>query len=340
MTRTFKTYCPFCDDEVNASLKNIQETLTIRNEDITYTATVAQCPECGELIGDSRLESKNLDTAYARYRQIHNIMSPGEIKALRAGYGLSLREFGRFLGFGEQTIPRYESGSIPDDSHNAILHMAEQAEGAQKLLELNKGKLSAKSIEKIKKHILVINTNQTSNSVCDYSPLENSLSRYNGYRTFDLNRIASLVLALSSRCKMLYKTKLQKALYYCDALNFERTSKSMTGAIYAHADFGPVMDNWDEILVNLKQTGVIDIREHGWGELIIPKAEVVNNFNKEEHDLIDEVANYVNSFTKASDLVDASHKLSVWMNTKSGEHLDYTQINDEVSTAIKARICG
>jgi putative zinc finger/helix-turn-helix YgiT family protein len=124
MSKSIATFCPYCDEDVTASLKKLHESLTIRNESIAYEAIVAVCPICSSIIADSRIESGNLERAYQAYCTKHNLMSPREIKNLRQSYGLSEREFIRFLGFGEQTIYRYETGSIPDTSHNATLCMA------------------------------------------------------------------------------------------------------------------------------------------------------------------------------------------------------------------------
>ena len=118
--KTLNTYCPECDREVDARLEHKIETLSVKGEQTSYDAEVAVCPCCGEEIGDSRVEEGNLRRAYSAYCAAHGLMAPDEVKELRNSYGLSLREFSKFLGFGEQTIARYEAGAIPDDSHNKI----------------------------------------------------------------------------------------------------------------------------------------------------------------------------------------------------------------------------
>ena len=82
-------------------------------EDVSRMVEVAVCPYCGSVIDDSRLEEGNLDLAYELYRASHDLVSAKEISALREDMGLSLREFSRFLGFGEQTAVRYEKGALP-----------------------------------------------------------------------------------------------------------------------------------------------------------------------------------------------------------------------------------
>lgn len=153
MARIYQTYCPHCDSEVAANVINTTEKIKIRGEYIVYEAEKIECPACGRAIGDSRAEAKNLERAYSIYRDKHNLVSPSDIANLRKAYGLSLREFSKFLGFGEQTVTKYESGSLPDDLHSNMVKMARTALGAKTLLGLNLEKLSSSSIEKIERYI-------------------------------------------------------------------------------------------------------------------------------------------------------------------------------------------
>ena len=153
MTEYVDIYCPGCDAEVHACLRNQPAILSVRGEEVGYSETVAVCPTCGEIIGDARIEGSNLERAYDAYRTLHGILSPGEVKTLRHSYGLSLREFSKFLGFGEQTTYRYEHGDIPDQPHNTTMLSARTIEGARLLLTQNRGKLSARSIARIEQRM-------------------------------------------------------------------------------------------------------------------------------------------------------------------------------------------
>ena len=104
MTEYVDTYCPECDEKVCARLHNQPATLCIRGEQIDFSETVAVCPTCGNIIGDARIEGANLERAYDAYRKQHGILSPKEVKALRESFGLSLREFSRFLEIGRAHV--------------------------------------------------------------------------------------------------------------------------------------------------------------------------------------------------------------------------------------------
>lgn len=341
MTEYVDIYCPECDAEVHACLRNQPAILSVRGEEVGYSETVAVCPTCGEIIGDARIEGSNLERAYDAYRMLHGILSPEEVKTLRHSYGLSLREFSKFLGFGEQTTYRYEHGDIPDQPHNTTMLSARTIEGARLLLAQNRGRLSARSLARIEQRMQTM-----VDGAAERTRLRRTLedresdgpSAANGYRRLDLDRVAALVYELASRCRDLYWTKLQKAIFFADMICYERYSCSLTGLSYAHATYGPVMDRMDEVRCILVNRGAIGFREYGWGEILVPLQSGDLPFNAEEMTLIDEIARFVNSFNTATELSDFSHKLNCWGGRVDGEIIEYTSDNGEVGAAMLERM--
>jgi len=53
--------------------------------------------------------------------------------------GSSSAEFSLFLGFGEQTVAKYEAGTLPDELHSNTMRMASTKEGAAGLFGLAAG---------------------------------------------------------------------------------------------------------------------------------------------------------------------------------------------------------
>lgn len=341
MTEYVDVYCPECDAEVHACIRNRTATLSVRGEAVGYSETIAVCPTCGEIIGDARIEGSNLERAYDAYRRLHGILSPEEVKALRGSYGLSLREFSRFLGFGEQTAYRYEHGDIPDQPHNTTMLSARTIEGARLLLAQNRGKLSERSIAKIEQRVQAMvdgSAEQTRLRLTLEDREAEGPSAANGYRRLDLDRVAALVYALASRCRDLYWTKLQKAVFFADMICYERFSCSLTGLSYAHATHGPVMDRKDELRCILVDRGTIEFQECGWGEILVPLRSGDQPFNAEEIGLIDGIARFVNTFRTASELSDFSHKLKCWEESVDGEMIEYTRDDGEVGAAMRERM--
>ncbi len=341
MNRYLDTYCPECDAEVRAVLHRRPATISVRGENIDYIETVAVCPVCGQPIGDARIEGENLDCAYDIYRSKHGIMSPEGISNLRKSYGLSLREFSRFLGFGEQTIYRYEHGDIPDQLHSSTLAAAQTATGARHLLERNGQNLAARSVAAIEKHIDELEGSEEKPAAIQTELLERTAAKpssLNGYRALDLTRVSALVFLLSEKCKDLYWTKLQKAMFFADMLFCEQTSRSLTGLSYAHATYGPVMDNMDEIRLFLTEHGIISFQQKGWGEVLVPQHIDIQPFDAQDLSLIEQIAEFVNSFNTAAELSEFSHHLRYWSENGCGQLIRYGEYDREVSDAIAARM--
>lgn len=332
MIPSLKTYCPSCDQEVDAGTRHVVDQMTVRNERVEYLRKTAVCPLCKKPIYDARIENDNINAAYTAYCKRRGIMSPNEIKALRNRYNLSLREFSKFLGFGEQTVARYETGSIPDSTHNYTLKTACTPQGASDLLATNRHNLSESSIEKIESFI---QGKAPRRIVISCIPQDEAPSEINGYRPFDFRRVKALARKLAEKCTELYKTKLQKAMFLCDFASYEISGKSMTGLTYAHADFGPIMNRKDEIMFRLQDSGVITSQEYGWGEIVLPGTAVEDVFSDDESRIINAVALFVNKFDSATKLSEFSHSLTAWKDTNSGQKIPYGSGYGEVTKVIE-----
>lgn len=336
---TIKTYCIECDRDVEAPIIDIDDRLTIKGEEVLFKAHVAKCPHCESLIGDATLESKNLDTAYKQYCIEHGLMTKEEICELRRRMKLSLREFSKFLGFGEQTAARYEKGAIPDLLHSNTMKMAATPAGAKMLLDLNGAELRGESAALVADYIDKMVSGDVSYEFIMLSSEEDSEpSINNGYRVYSPLRAAALVACLAQRCDHFVKTKVQKAAFFCDNLCFERTGKSLTGMTYVHADFGPIMPNYNLKLWEMEDQGFIVNVEDGWGTVVSPGRQEIDLFDDDELAMIDLTANFVNAFNSAAELSEYSHNLDAWKNTASGRIISYGVNHGEVTRAIEQRL--
>ncbi len=343
MTELAELYCPECDAEVLPRYREQPAHLAVRGEDTAYSEEIAVCPQCGHAIGDARIEGANLERAYDAYRAKHDIMSPAGIKSLRQSYGLSMREFSKFLGFGEQTTYRYERGDIPDQAHNNTLQSARTAAGARLLLSQNGSRLLPRSVKSIRQHLIALeyNSDEESHAATALEARESDTpSAANGYRSLDLRKVQLLVYHLAASCTDLYWTKLQKACFFTDMVHFERTSTSFTGLMYAHATYGPVIDHREDVRYLLAEQGTVSFQEKGYGEVLIPRRLVDDALSPDELSLIDQVAAFINSFETAADLSSFSHGLSCWRDTRDGEIIEYTRDKGEVGRALADRMAA
>ena len=341
MEKFIDTFCPECDEPVRAEIITRTETLPVKGEPIEYSSRVSICPSCGEEIGDSRVEQENFETAFRIYCRKHGLVTKDEVIQLRRSTELSLREFSRFLGFGEQTAARYEMGSVPDVPHSNTMRIASNVDGARMLLDLNGRNMSEKSVERVKSYIHRLEVGEEPSPLW-YALLDDrkgDMTEFNGYRVIDSRRVAALVRVIAGKCEQLYKTKLQKAMFFCDFYAFEKNGRSLTGMTYAHANYGPVMENYDLWLKKLERDGAIQIVPFGnWGEIVTADDSETHLFTNAELNMIRSVCDFVNTFGSAGEISDYSHKLAAWRETDSGKPISYQACNQEVINAVESRL--
>lgn len=340
MTETIETYCIECDETVVPNFVERRESLVIKGEPIEYVAKIATCPKCGAEIADSRIEQQSMEVAYAAYCAKHGLVSKAEVRELRMCLGLSLREFSRFLGFGEQTAAKYDKGSIPDLLHSNTMRMASTPKGAEMLLALNGASITSQSAAQVRNYIQRLSEGDKIGLIWDGTLLPDTQQpcAENGFRSYEWDRVSAMVMRLAEKCSDLYKTKLQKAAYFCDGLTFELTGTSLTGMSYAHATYGPIMTDYDMLITRMVRDGSVRCEPCGWGSVVVSNKPIPAVFTEDELSIIDRVAEFVNTFPSTTELSDYSHELDAWKQTSSGELISYVREKNEIQNAIEQRI--
>ena len=112
----------------------------------------------------------------------------------------------------------------------------------------------------------------------------------------------------------------------------------MTGLAYAHADYGPVIDGRDRIVAELQDGGFVEIVEKGWGEVVVPTRCPKGVLSEDEVRLVDEVADFVNSFRTSKEISSFSHELDAWSDTDNGQLIEYDSNAGQVEAAIKRQM--
>ena len=130
--------CPTCSGRAKL-VKEFLETTMGR-----YTADVEQefyrCERCGEEYMAAEAINKSLDYAAEVIRQKYGLISPGRIKRLRLGYGLSQAQFEKLLNAGPKTVVRWEKESIiPTGPTNMLLEILEGSPVEMKKLAARRG---------------------------------------------------------------------------------------------------------------------------------------------------------------------------------------------------------
>jgi uncharacterized phage-associated protein len=156
----------------------------------------------------------------------------------------------------------------------------------------------------------------------DHAGLE-ALTVFNGFRALSPDRMAVMVSHLAARTTELYKTKLNKLLFYADFVNFYHYGRSISGFRYLHLPYGPVPNGYEETLKELKGDGIIDILASGSSELIQSGGNTADTgLTSEEIETLDWVADTYGKLS-ASQLTELSHRERAYRDTKTGEEIAY-----------------
>ncbi len=146
---------------------------------------------------------------------------------------------------------------------------------------------------------------------------------FTGYRAFSLEKMAAMVSYLALRTSDLYKTKLNKLLFYADFANYYLHGSSISGSRYVHLPYGPVPDSYEETLETLNHYGVIDISKLNSAELVRSGENSAPDFlSPEETQSLDWVLETFGELS-ATQLTKISHREKAYKNTRTGEEIAY-----------------
>lgn len=102
-------------------IANYTNTYDIRGHEIEITAPARFDDETHEVIPDLKLDDQAAKLALKKFRQIYQVVSPGQIKNLRKKWNLSQRQFAKVLGWSPSTVALYEAGAVPTNGNNRLL---------------------------------------------------------------------------------------------------------------------------------------------------------------------------------------------------------------------------
>jgi len=137
---------------------------------------------------------------------------------------------------------------------------------------------------------------------------ENSMT---GNREFSIPRIKLVANAfkdelgraiLNANDKMLFAAKY---LWYADMFAKKELGKSLTGATYANLTYGPQLNNYRDLLDEIRNADLSEAEDLTQNELAIIKR-------------------VAKTFPEDIMIYDAAHKEPAWLETRTGELISYT----------------
>ena len=320
--------CKFCD-EYHLELKKEKRTANIKGKLIKYDAEYYFCPELEESFEDGELINKNLNNARNNYRELAGLLTTHEIVAVREHLGLSQRDLAILLGMGEASISRIESKVIQDKTtDDSIRRISEDPMFLLEKLESNKEKLG-KKYEKVRS---LLNLEE---EVCIYSKKILDVNYYSikdqalitGNRSLNLEKVENIIIFFTKNCRNVFKTKLNKLMWFSDFLNYKERETSITGLAYTHMTFGAVPVGVDEILKCFKNIKIEERENIDFGFIyneITPIGEFnYDLFSKDEIKVLEKVAKKFKNFGNR-EISDYMHEEEAYVKTNPKEYISYS----------------
>jgi len=324
--------CPSCEKETELELIHHVEDIKVRGETIKVEVRYFKCKSCGEEFEDPHSDEDPLDEAYREYRRLHGMMQPEEIRDFRKKFALTQNEMNRLLGWGGATLSRYENGALQDETHEKTLRLAMDPRNLLKLIEATSDVLPEEKRDRLIKELRAAEEETCSLERVYEERFGNyEASDLSGYRRFDLAKLFNAILYF---CKGgVFKTKLNKLLFYADFKHFKDYAVSITGARYAHIPFGPAPEKYSLYLATLLENGTIELEEHIFSDDVIGEEFISSKnpdlllFSDSELKILATVKEYFKDFN-VKRITDFSHDEKGYKETAPGDKISYEYANE------------
>jgi len=322
-----KGICPICERIVELEHVEKEESFDIRGEIITVGVDFFNCMECNGEFEDPKSENDPIEDAYNIYRNRNGLMQPDEIRDLRRHYGLTQTELSKLLGWGGATLSRYENGALQDQAHDNLLQLIKNPQSMLRLINKNGELLPSGKVNLLKKELLA-----TADDSCSFSEVfqqrygNYSPDIFSGFLELYFDKFFETIKFFTISGE--YKTKLLKLLFYIDFKHYKEHSVSITGSRYAHADHGPVPDNYEHYLASLiHDQKAIEVREVDFGEYVGEKyfstiKPDLSVFSESELVTLALVKDTFKNFN-ATEMRNFSHKEKGYQKTISGDLISF-----------------
>ena len=330
-----KVFCDECFQQVDAEVLLFPETVNMRGVEIQLQAEWPVCPNCGNRIANAAVLERNDQRLYEEYRKIAGIPSGDAIRDARRALSLSQRQLAELLGIGVASVQRYEKGALPTEAHAAMIRrLCDPVFLRERLADASfASRGDQQSIAKAIEGFSTPQQESESISRVVMMMMPQVPSDLTGGRAFDAGRLREILVYLAGNASDLFRTKLNKVLFYLDFSAFRDFGIGMTGLRYAHADYGPVPDKFEQVIASFVDGDALYFVEHeNGGQIIRARREAdLSCFSAEERERLERLAMFSNSFTTATALTNASHREDAWTKTDSGQFIPY-----QMASALKA----
>lgn len=310
-------------------MKLIREhaTLPYRKDEFNIVYHAYECEKTKERFTNDELDLINITQVHNLYREKNGIPFPEEIKNIREKYEVSAKKMADILGLGSNAYRLYESGEIPSVAIGRLIASIKDAEEFRKQIEFSSHILKESEYEKLLKNVDNIIEKEHSNRrrLQHENIAYKTIDDNSGFKLLDIDKIANVLAFYKAKGIDLFKTKVNKLLFYSDFLNYQRTGLSMMGLTYRAIPFGPVPVEYEKIFEQLYEDDLIDIEQiqidHNYAEKFIPQLSFNKDlFNEFELKVLEDITTKFKNKNTA-DIVNISHNEEAWKDNKDDKNI-------------------
>ena len=325
-------FCPICEDYCETKSEKVQKTFNVRGMDIEISVSNEACVSCGENLSSDQHDQQILDFVNSEYRKRTDLLTPERIKHIRSRYSLSQKCFALLLGMSEATINRYEKGNLQDQAHDTAIRACEDPKFVHSLLERRGHLLTDWQRDRVSKALAGEDASSSNFWVTSGVSMLDEVSERTGFRHFDYNRFAYVVIHLCKDMGEICTTVINKLLFYSDFLNYKTTTVSLTGTAYRKLPYGPVPADYDGLLSKMESDELVEREEVVFANCNIgqyfkpgPKSESIQiELTRHEEEVLSFVSNEFKNIS-AKEISERSHSENAWLNTKDKELISYLE---------------
>lgn len=278
--------CLHCDGE-KFETKSCRFTPEIKGEEVEVVVPALVCKKCQTPLMDDEQMSVLRRAAADEYRKKHNLLTSEEIVNFRTLMGMSQAAFASYLKVGDASIKRWETYFVQDVGQDEHIRLKCDEAYAE---------YNALSVQ-WKSHPPDI---------------------YSGNRRFSWELFKQAVRYLIGFAKS--PLFLNKALFYADFKHFQLHGTSITGARYAHLEYGPCPQQYENLIYYMIHEGAL--LQAGQHTLKSAEPADLNLFGDSEKEILQLVALAVKA-DGGEKLLKLSHEERAYTKTKSMELISY-----------------
>ncbi len=206
--------CINCDGD-KFEEKNCRFTPVIKGEEVEVIVSAMVCTKCHQPLMNDEQMSQLRKAAADAYRKKSGLLTSEEIAQFRTSFGMSQAAFANYLKVGEASIKRWETYFVQDVSQDEHIRL---------------------KCDEAYAEFSALNVHWKSHPPDIYS----------GNRRFSWQLFKQAVQYLIEFAKS--PLFLNKALFYADFLHYKLYDMGITGARYAHLEYGPCPQQYENLI--------------------------------------------------------------------------------------------